>query len=306
MPYPGGKNGAGVYQAIINRMPPHRVYIEPFLGGGAIMRLKRPAAVNIGMDLDAQVIQDFRPPSPDLTIWTVSPAAAVPAIGSTAGHGGGRPRELTAISGDGRRRASSALASGSAPAGLAGFSDAGAPRFHFQHGNAIEFLAGYPWAGGELVYCDPPYMHETRGRKDLYRHEMTNAQHQQLLAAIRQLPCLVMISGYWTALYMDRLAGWHSWSFQAVNRAGQRTTEWIWQNFAEPVALHDYRYLGQNFRERERIKRKTARWIARLAAMPLLERRALLAALETVPLEVAMPAASAGFGDVRSRPVGQG
>jgi hypothetical protein len=43
MVYAGGKNGAGVYQTIINLMPPHDVYIEPFLGGGAIMRQKRPA-----------------------------------------------------------------------------------------------------------------------------------------------------------------------------------------------------------------------------------------------------------------------
>ena len=42
MGYPGGKAGAGVYQTIINLMPPHDVYIEPFLGGGAVMRLKRP------------------------------------------------------------------------------------------------------------------------------------------------------------------------------------------------------------------------------------------------------------------------
>jgi len=49
MPYPGGKSGAGVYQTIINRMPPHRVYIEPFLGGAAIMRLdsaSRPATAS--------------------------------------------------------------------------------------------------------------------------------------------------------------------------------------------------------------------------------------------------------------------
>lgn len=60
MGYPGGKNGAGVYQAIINQMPPHKVYIEPFLGGGAILRLKRPAELNIGIDLDPEVIQRFR------------------------------------------------------------------------------------------------------------------------------------------------------------------------------------------------------------------------------------------------------
>ncbi len=56
MAFPGGKNGAGVYQAIINQMPPHRVYIEPFLGGGAVMRHKRPAAASIGVDRDADVV----------------------------------------------------------------------------------------------------------------------------------------------------------------------------------------------------------------------------------------------------------
>ena len=40
MTYPGGKNGAGVYQAIICQIPPHQVYVEPFLGSGAVMRLK--------------------------------------------------------------------------------------------------------------------------------------------------------------------------------------------------------------------------------------------------------------------------
>lgn len=34
MTYKGGKAGAGVYQQIINQIPPHDVYIEPFLGGG--------------------------------------------------------------------------------------------------------------------------------------------------------------------------------------------------------------------------------------------------------------------------------
>jgi len=58
--YPGGKAGAGVYQRIINLMPPHQVYIEAFLGGAAIMRHKRPARLNIGIDRDPHVIQTVK------------------------------------------------------------------------------------------------------------------------------------------------------------------------------------------------------------------------------------------------------
>jgi DNA adenine methylase len=56
MKYPGGKNGNGIYQTIINYIPPHKVYIEPFLGSGAIMRLKKPAEVNIGVEINPVVI----------------------------------------------------------------------------------------------------------------------------------------------------------------------------------------------------------------------------------------------------------
>lgn len=54
MRYPGGKGKT--YQRLINLMPPHRVYIESHLGGGAVMRHKRPAEANIGLDLDAEVV----------------------------------------------------------------------------------------------------------------------------------------------------------------------------------------------------------------------------------------------------------
>lgn len=57
--YDGGKNQAGTWQRIISLMPPHERYVEAFLGSGAILRRKRPAAVNVGIDKDPRVIEHF-------------------------------------------------------------------------------------------------------------------------------------------------------------------------------------------------------------------------------------------------------
>lgn len=56
MKYPGSKGGAGVYQTIINQIPPHRVYIETHLGGGNVFERKAPAQVSFGIDVDQEVI----------------------------------------------------------------------------------------------------------------------------------------------------------------------------------------------------------------------------------------------------------
>jgi DNA adenine methylase len=53
--YDGGKGAMGVAQWIINQIPPHRVYIEPFLGGGAVLRLKKPAHRHSRRGLPAQL-----------------------------------------------------------------------------------------------------------------------------------------------------------------------------------------------------------------------------------------------------------
>jgi hypothetical protein len=263
MSYPGGKNGAGVYQTIINHMPPHTTYIEPFLGSGAIMRLKRPARVNIGIDLDPEVMQQ----------WQACIALAVEGGSHHVTHGAtaeSAPRQpcIGEISHRHSRRACS----------IARDDDDGRVQFHI--GDGIAFLHAYPFTGTELVYCDPPYLPATRRDPALYRFEMDEYQHRSLLGTIRALPCLVLISGYWSALYAESLADWHATTYQAMTRSGFPVTEWLWGNYPTPIALHDYRYLGANFRQRERIKRKTKRWVQRLRTMPVLERQAMLAAME--------------------------
>jgi DNA adenine methylase len=277
--YPGGKNGAGVYQQIINRMPPHAVYIEPFLGGGAIMRLKRPAAINIGLDLDPRVIQRFGSYIAESGATRVSSKKASP-----AGSGSRRRRSSgTAISDRVRRSADPLDGSGDGEGSTStSIGNGDKTRFVLECRDGIDFLRSYSFTGSELVYCDPPYMHETRTRSNQYRFELTDAQHRELLQVLASLKCKVIVSGYWTNLYSQKLKGWTTASFQTMTRGGRPATEWLWMNFAEPVALHDYRYLGCNFRERERIKRKKSRWVSRLGRMEVLERRALLAAIADI------------------------
>jgi DNA adenine methylase len=259
MAYPGGKNGSGVFQTIINLMPPHPVYIEAFLGGGAILRLKRPAALSIGLDLDSAVIARMRDAAGGI-------ARNGDAVHIVKNVGAGSHRQ--------KRRA------GPAPHVKPG--DTGdRARFRFLRKDALEFLRQLQIHRRRAGVLRPaPYIHSTRTRCDLYQFEMSDVQHVELLRIIRALPCRVMISGYWTKLYAEKLAGWNSTTFQAVTRSGRVATEWLWFNFPVPVALHDYRHLGNNFRERERIKRKKLRWANRLSTMPVLERRALMAALE--------------------------
>lgn len=43
MAWPGGKDGSGVAQRLINQIPPHDVFVSPFLGDCAILRKKLPA-----------------------------------------------------------------------------------------------------------------------------------------------------------------------------------------------------------------------------------------------------------------------
>ena len=221
MTYAGGKGGAGVYQQIINQIPPHDVYIECLYGSGTIMRYIRRARVSVAVDLDAQALRDFVPPG------------------------------VIAMNCDG-----------------------------------ISYLRGQLDSGRlnerVFIYADPPYLMETRSSKrPLYTYEFGDTgQHEELLDLLMSLPCMVALSGYWSLLYEQRFAmRWRSISFNAQTRSGTTAREWLWMNYPEPVELHDYSFLGGNFREREKITRQKRRWRARLLRMDRLQMYALLSSI---------------------------
>jgi DNA adenine methylase len=87
-----------------------------------------------------------------------------------------------------------------------------------------------------LFYLDPPYLHDTRASKDVYQHEMTEADHRELLATIKQCQGKVMLSGYPNELYSGELAGWNRHDFLIDNKAAGGTTkrkmiEAVWMNY---------------------------------------------------------------------------
>lgn len=151
------------------------------------------------------------------------------------------------------------------------------------HGCAHRFLAEYPFGGRELVYCDPPYLPETRTSGRRYRFDYTEADHVELLELLKGLPCSVMLSGYPSKLYDERLADWQSLELQVMNQGGVRT-EKLWFNFT-PDRLFWARYAGKDFTDRQRIKRKAESWANRYQAMPHAERLAVLAGLMAVEAE---------------------
>ncbi len=140
---------------------------------------------------------------------------------------------------------------------------------------AHHFLANHPFTGTELVYCDPPYLERTSSRR--YRFDYTKQDHLELLEQVKALPCPVIVSGYPSPLYDERLGDWKTVELQAMTWGGVRT-EKLWFNYT-PERLHWAAYAGRNFTDRQRIKRKAQRWGEKYRALPQAERLAVMAAI---------------------------
>jgi DNA adenine methylase len=84
-----------------------------------------------------------------------------------------------------------------------------------------------------LIYADPPYPRSTRSN-DFYTHEMTDADHLELLDALDKHPGPVLLSGYACPLYDDRLKHWDRKTARAIVEGGRERQEVLWLN---PVAV---------------------------------------------------------------------
>lgn len=148
------------------------------------------------------------------------------------------------------------------------------------YGCAHKFLSRYAYGGRELVYCDPPYLHQTRSSTRRYRFDYQEQDHIELLTILKGLPCSVILSGYPSILYDEQLTDWNTIELQVMNQGGVRT-EKLWFNFT-PDRVHWCRYAGKDFTDRQRIKRKAKNWGKRYQALPRPERLALLSSIMAV------------------------
>lgn len=259
---------------IIDHMPDHRCYVEPF-GGAASVLLRKPRAhAEIYNDLDDDLVNLFsvlRDPEQAgklhqllaltpfaRTEWRAAYQATTEPIErarrliirSFQGFGstGTRIDKITGF------RASSTR-SGTTPArDWANYPDAMAALIDRMRGviieqrDAIKVMRQH-YASGTLHYVDPPYLDCTRGQqggraKHQYTHELTEAQHIELLADLRQLRGMVILSGYPAPLYDEALPGWRRIEKLALADGARPRVEVLWLNPACRDALDRYSLLN--------------------------------------------------------------
>lgn len=118
-----------------------------------------------------------------------------------------------------------------------------------------------------FLYLDPPYpMSSRKYQKQIYTHEMSDKDHIALLEGVISAKFPVAISTYQNKMYSEKLKNWRLLEYQSITRGGT-ATELLYMNYGKPGKLHDYRYLGDNFREREAISRRKNNIIRKLKSL---------------------------------------
>ena len=241
---------------IIQHMPVHRVYVEPF-GGAASVLLRKPRSyAEVYNDLDQDVVNLFRVLRSDracdlIKLLQLTPFADAEfkaayedadcsierarrmIVRSFMGFGSNGVHRKTGFRSNSNR-------SGTTPA-----------RDWVNYPTAlatiIERLAGVVVLNRDAVsvmsahdgeetlhYVDPPYILSTRTDAAAdYAHEMSDKQHDELLEFLRTLKGRVILSGYPSEKYDQALSGWRRVQRKALADGASPRVEVLWMNWQE-------------------------------------------------------------------------
>ena len=109
-------------------------------------------------------------------------------------------------------------------------------RVQIENAPALEILDRYDTTE-TLFYCDPPYVHDTRGDSKAYGHEMTDLDHRDLARALKGAKGKVALSGYHGPLYDEIYSDW--WRVEADARlchsVKKERREILWLNYQPSI-----------------------------------------------------------------------
>lgn len=254
VPYYGGKQS--VADRIVNLLPPHEHYVEPYCGGLSVLLAKPQARMETANDLNQELI----------TFWRVlrdRPTDLIRACELTP-HSRAEHTAAFAAATDElevARRVWVRLAQGRSNAlqrrtgwryfvdpsgsrtpmpayldGYRGRMEAVAARLmavSLECAPALDIIASYGAHAGVLLYVDPPYVGSTR-HSTHYAHEMQGeAEHRELAASLADCHAAVVLSGYDSPLYAELYAGWHRYELTAMTGnalTDKGRTEVLWSN----------------------------------------------------------------------------
>jgi DNA adenine methylase len=97
-----------------------------------------------------------------------------------------------------------------------------------------------------LFYCDPPYIHSTRGDAKAYGHEMTDGEHRRLARILNSVRGLVAVSNYdcelMAELYPARRWQKHVSPERTIHSTKDTRVEVLWTNYdPQSVSIHRHK-----------------------------------------------------------------
>ena len=251
--YPGSKWTMANW--IVSLMPPHKTYLEPFFGSGAVFFNKPQSYVETLNDIDSRIVNLFKvcrdqperlmravnltplsreeyEDSYEVSLDSVEEArrTLVRSWQAIGGKTSDRTGWRSLIEPNGKTAAEWGHLDTRIIAVAKRLKDA-----QIEHQDAITLLRRYN-RPNVLTYVDPPYLLSTRSKRH-YAYEYTNADHEILLNTLLEFKGNVILSGYESDMYNHMLQGWDKAHFDVSVETGKRATETIWTNFPIPNQL---------------------------------------------------------------------
>lgn len=255
---------------IIENMPTHRIYCEPF-GGGASVLLQKPVAFGeVYNDLDGEVVNVFRViqrhPKRFERLMRATPyardeleiayrqvrdpveRARRAIIRSFMGFGADsvtRDRRTGFRTNSNQGGTTPAHDWANWPDQIQVFANR-LRKVVLENRDATEVMESQD-SEKTLHYVDPPYPIGSRSdRRHGYRFELTDADHEKLVACLAGLKGMVMVSGYSHPIYKS--LGWDCATLEArtfgPQNASRPREERIWRNAAAVAGMSQMRIPG--------------------------------------------------------------